>query len=330
MLAKLELILPFSVSIPEKEKFAIYEGVDSGYTIRIYPPMKSTQLLQQGDLTEIKVNGRSSFQANGLRIYFQKDNFDRRKSVDCDPPFTFISQTINLFLARLRFVTHNSRMKPINFPMVSWHLQYLNDDGSELEKNEELVRGRFGKSFKFSLAPLTKEMWDEVFRLPADYSLPKWESLILDAKEALPEIGVSIVLALTALEVFISHVLGELSKDKAIPNDLWEWLNNRQWWLQNPSTDEQFDVLLKVLLGISLKENLDLWESFKNLKVARNSFIHEGIAKIGGDVLSQDKALALLKKAENIIKFIKEKLPERLQWRDYKFSTKIEAKHKLL
>jgi hypothetical protein len=333
MLARLDLILPFSVSVPEKEKFSIhgYHGyVDSGYTIRIYPPMKTTQPLQQDDSTEILINGKSSFQANGLRIYFQKDNFDRRKTIDCDPPYTLILRTINSFLSKLRFVTRNSRIRTVDFPMISWNLRYLNDDESELEESKELVRGRFARHFKSTLAGLDNSIWQEVFKLPYDYSVPKWEELILDAQEALPEIGPSIVLALTALEVFISHVLGELSKNKAVPDDLWEWLNNRQWWLQNPSTDEQFDVLLKILLGISLKENTDLWESYKNLKTARNSFIHEGIAKIGDSVLSQEKALQLLKKAKDIIKFVKEKLPKQLQWPEYKFSIKIEAKLRLL
>jgi hypothetical protein len=292
--------------------------------------MKTTQPLQQDDSTEILVNGKSSFQANGLRIYFQKDNFDRRKSIDCDPPYDLISRTINSFLSKLRFVTRSSKIRPIDFPMVSWNLLYLNDDESELEESKELARVRFARYFKLTLTGLDNSVWQEIFKLPHDYSVPKWEELILDAQEALPEIGQSIVLAVTALEVFISHVLNELSKNKPIQNDLWEWLNNRQWWLQNPSTEEQFDILLKVLLGVSLKENADLWESFKNLKTARNSFIHEGIAKVGRSVLSQKEAMQLLKKAKDIIKFVKEKLPEQLQWPEYSFKTKIEAKHKLI
>jgi hypothetical protein len=227
-------------------------------------------------------------------------------------------------------LARGSKIRPINFPYTSWHLQYLNDDESELDKTEGLVKGRGTKTIAFSWTALNNDIWERIFELPPDYIPPQWDNLLLDANEALPEIGPSVVLAATALEVFISHILNELSKNSSIPKDLWNWVNNRNWWLQKPGTEEQFDILLKTLLGISLKENNDLWKSFKNLKDARNSFVHDGIAKIGKNPISEGEARKLLVKANEIVIFIKNKLPEELRWPEYKHSINVEAKKKII
>ena len=313
MLARLDLLLPFTIVIPEGESFSIYQYNDEGYNIRIFPPIKIEHPVAQDDLDEILINGNPAFQANGLRIYFQKDNFDRRQEIECDPPYPLIARTINQFLLKLRFVTCGSKIRPINFPYTSWQLQYLNDDESELDKTEGLVRSRGAKTFAFSWTALNNDIWERIFELPPDYIPPQWDTLLLDANETLPEIGPSVVLAETALEVFISHILNELSKNSSIPKDMWDWINDRNGRLNEPTNKEQFDILLKTLLGVSLKENNDLWESFTKLKKARNSFVHEGIAKIGQNPISEGEARELLVKANGIVIFIKNKLPEDLR-----------------
>lgn len=330
MLARLDLLLPFTITIPKGEQFPIYQHNDEGYNICIFPPIKIEHPTSHDDSDNILIDGKPTFQANGLRIYFQKDNFDRRQEIECDPPYPFIARIINSFLLKLRFVTRGSKICPIIFPQGSWYLQYLNDDKSEFEKTEGLVKGRGGKTFTISWTALNNDIWDRIFELPPNYTPPQWDSLLLDANEALPEIGPSVVLAATALEVFISHILSELPKNKIISKDLWNWVNNRYNRTQNPSTSDQFDILLKSLLGFSLKDNNDLWKSFMNLKNARNSFVHEGIAKIGKKPISEEEARTLLVKTNEIITFIKNKLPDELQWPEYKFSLKVEGKFDLL
>jgi hypothetical protein len=321
MLARLDLLLPFTITIPEGENFSIYQYNDEGYNIRIFPPIKIEHLVAQDDLDEILINGKPALQAKGLSIYFQKDNFDRRQGSECDPPYPLIARTINQFLLKLRFVTRGSKIRPINFPYTSWHLQYLNDDESELDKTEGLVKGRGTKTIAFSWTALNNDVWEKIIELPPDYIPPQWDTL--------PEIGPSVVLAETALEVFISHILNELSKNSSIPKDLWDWINDRNGRLNEPTNKEQFDILLKTLLGISLKENNDLWESFTKLKKARNSFVHEGIPKIGQNPISEGEARELLVKANEIVIFIKNELPEDLRWPEYKHSIKVEAKKKV-
>ena len=176
---------------------------------------------------------------------------------------------------------------------------------------------------------LDNDIWERIFELPPNYIPPQWDSLLLDANKALPEIGPSVVLAATALEVFISHILNELPKDNIISKNLWNWVNNRENWLKEPAPIEQFDILLKSFLGVSLKDNNDLWGHFKNLKHARNSFVHEGIAKIGKKPISEEEARILIVKANEIVRFIKNELPDQLQWPEHIFSIKIEKNIKL-
>ena len=324
MLARLDLLLPFEITIPKEEQFPIYQYNDEGYNIRIFPPIKIEQQTTHDESNDFLINGESTVQANGLRIYFQKDNFDRRREIECDPPYPLIARTINSFLLKLRFVTRGSKICPITFPQVSWKLQYLNDDESELDKTEGLYRGRGAKIFTISWTVLNNDIWEKIFELPPHYTPPQWDSLLLDANEALPEIGPSVVLAATALEVFISHILNELPKDNIISKDLWKWVNNRENWLKEPAPIEQFDILLMSFLGVSLKDNNDLWGHFKNLKHARNSFVHEGIAKIGKKPITEEEARILIVKANEIVIFVKNELPEELQWPEYKFTMKVE------
>jgi hypothetical protein len=90
----------------------------------------------------------------------------------------------------------------------------------------------------------------------------------------LPEVGPALVLAVTALETLISATLNQLASSANLPSGLWEWINNRGDYRKEPSVEEQFDVLLRVLAGKSLRNQSDLWRGFKDLKEARNSFVH--------------------------------------------------------
>ena len=79
-----------------------------------------------------------------------------------------------------------------------------------------------------------------------------------------------------------------------------------------------------MLSGHSLKEELPLWELFKNLKTARNSFVHEGIPKVGGTEISSATAAKLVAGAADIVKKIREWLPPEFHW-PY-FEHKIQAR----
>jgi hypothetical protein len=139
----------------------------------------------------------------------------------------------------------------------------------------------------------------------------------MDARAALPHVGTAVVLAATALEVFVADVLKKASSAAPEKLDLWQWANNRGDFKLDPSVEEKFGVLLKIFVGHSLKERNDLWEKFSYLKTARNKFVHEGVAKVAGTRLDSARAGELVAGAASIIDAVNEWLPEGLRWRTF-------------
>ena len=329
MIARLSVLLPFQLTVPDGQQFPVYQAEDSGYGIHFYPPGRSENAPPLTDEEKITIDGVTAFQADALRIDFRKESFDRRAGTHIDPPEDVIDRAINFFLTRLRHVARAGQVRPVRFPLVTWRMRYLNDDESEFKEEAGLVRGRGTKSFSFSFIALTNKIWTDVFSLPPDYEPPPWESLLLDATVEMPSIGPALVLAATALEVFISRVLDRLAPTKVIPPELWHWINERGNWLKEPTLEEQYDALMKFLTGHSLKDEPLLWEAFKNLKDARNAFVHEGVAKIGETPVSIESANKLIASASDIIAKIREWLPNELHWPEFRYDLNIEIQKRL-
>jgi hypothetical protein len=236
MIARFYALLPYFLTIPEGERFTIYSYTDNGYEVRVYPPLKTDNPAQPDNVEDIQINGLPAFRANTLRIDFVKDSFDRRQGIECDPPYEFIRRTVNSLLSRLRFVTRGFQVKPLDFLQASHQIRYLNDDETELPSEEGLVRGHGAIGFHLSWTAVNAQIWDEIHQLSPYYIPPVWDDLLLDATHVLPEVGPSIVLAATALEVFISYILDELAKRSSVPQELWIWLTNRDGnWLKQPA-----------------------------------------------------------------------------------------------
>ncbi len=322
MIARLYIVLPFRFLVPTGNIFAAYHYEEDGYLVMHYPPMRS-QELAKAPSPEILVDGREAIVADVLQIDFKKTELDRTSGNQCDPPFSLLERSVNSFLTVLRFVTRAGQIRPVNFIQEHWRVHYLNDDGSELEEEEGLVRSRGTLTFSISYAVVDEYIWDQLHRLPSDYQPPPWDGILLDAFDALPDIGPAIVLAATSLEVFISSILDLLAEKNKIPIELWTWLNGRDP-LKQPSTEEQFDQLLRLIGGASLKTDARLWERFKNLKGARNSFVHDGVARIGktSDALTLNQARDLVMAAPDIVRFVRNLVPEELRWPE--FDHKIE------
>jgi hypothetical protein len=329
MIARLFVLLPFHLTVPDGQQFPVYQAEDSGYGIHFYPPGRSEKAPPLTDEEKITIDGVTAFQADTLRIDFRKESFDRSVGTRFDPPEDVIDRAINFFLTRLRHVARAGQVRPVKFPLVTWRMRYLNDDESELKEEAGLVRGRGVQSFSSSFIALTNEIWSDVFSLPPDYEPPPWESLLLDATVEMPSIGPALVLAATALEVFISRVLDRLAPTKVIPPELWHWINERGNRLKEPNLEEQYDALMKFLTGHSLKDEPLLWEAFKNLKDARNAFVHEGIAKIGQTPVSTESANKLIASSSNIIAKIREWLPNELHWPEFKYDLTVEIQKRL-
>jgi hypothetical protein len=163
---------------------------------------------------------------------------------------------------------------------AAWKIEYLTDIGEALPQNQALYRGTTGHKLTWQISALPAGLWELALTLPIDFTVPIWHNLILDASAQLPDVNASIVLASAALESFIKLSLDILATHSSIPAESWEWISNRNDVLQKqPSTKEMFDQALSLLTGQSLKtKQPDLWKSLENLRVARNSLVHEGKA----------------------------------------------------
>jgi hypothetical protein len=295
-------------------------------------PERSERADSHNDVKKITINENNAHNADALRIDFQKEEFERKieqKDFKYDPPIELIKEITNDFLNRLRYVTGASIIKPLEFPHVSWNIRYLNDDGSELQEQEGYYRCTFGRKFQYSFIAVNKEVWDSVHSIAPFQPLPVWKNLLLDAEGMLPEVGPAIILTFTALEVFISKILDELVSTGKIDNKLWEWINNRGP-LKDPSIEEKYDSLSRYLIGKSIKENNDIWEAFKHLRKARNSFAHDGISKVGDTEVTPGKAREFIVKAKEIINYIKNEIPKELHWPEFKHEIRITFAQQLM
>jgi hypothetical protein len=314
MIARFVLALPFYVALPEGAQFFIYTYMDEDYSVSIFPPARSDRPPLGDAPTVLQMNSESAFLANGLRIDFNKDTFDRRHEHPSDPPAAVITRAIESFLTRLRYVTQYAHMPPFDMSRSWWRLRYLNDDGTELTEDPALRRGLGSIWFNWSWAGINEQIWENIHSLPPDYNPPAWNGLLLDAIAALPHIGTAVVLAATCLEVFISQILDDLAKESQFSAELWKWMNERKPHDRQPSTEEQFDVLLRHFTGHSLKEESSLWEAFQHLRTARNTFVHNGVAQIGGKPISPTDAAKLVRFTQAIIHWVRELLADKLKW----------------
>jgi len=266
-----------------------------------------------------------------MRIDFHKEDFDRTADGPTDPPEDVIRRAVTDFHAGLRFTTRAAHASPVSFPWNQWRLDYTKDDGSELETQKGYVKGRGTIQFQFSFIGISPEVWDNAFGLPSGFKIPVWDGLRLDALAALPSVGTALVLAATSLEVFISILLDDLAARQRLSDSLWTWITARGGrTLQQPSVEEQFDVLLKEFTGHTLKEDAALWEAFKNLRSARNSFVHEGVAMVGKTPLSKDDAAVLVGRVDSIIAKIREWIPEDIRWPVPQVQVNLEWTHTLI
>jgi hypothetical protein len=314
MIAKATIFLPFTFTLPDNELFLKYTYNWEGYIITIYPPA-----MQEGVKTSpsngITINGKSSYQADLLVIDFQKGEFNRTTEIEFDPPIELIAIVANDFLNRLRHVLKASQIKPISSSGTNIRIDYLNDDSSILEKKEGLLRERFRKGFKFEIVSITKEAWDDIHSIPLFQELPIWKSLLLDAEAILPEIGPSIVLTFTSLEVFIAKTLDLMAEHNKSDLELWTLLNKHE--SRNLKIENRFKFLSKHFIGATIADDAKLWKAFDDLRLARNSFAHKGIAKIQDEIVTVDKTRELIHAANSIINYLRQKLPAKLQWKEF-------------
>ena len=324
MIAVLNVKLPFELLIQEGEKYKLYQYEDDGYVVQAGIPAQSDLQRVDDGLESVMLNGKKSFYADAFTITFKKDSFERTLGSPVDPPHDVMNRAIESLLTRLKYASRAPQIQSVELPEAPWRLNYFNDDGTELPKQEGYVRGYGALALNFSWIACDPDLWDIVHSLPPDFSAPEWRTLLTDAKGALPHIGTAVVLTATALEVFISHILDALQSRSDLPPKTWSWITDRANRLNNPTLEEQYSDLLEMLCGHSLKSDSELWQGFKNLKTARNTFVHEGLAKLGGSAVTKDQASNFILLADKIVSQIREWLPEELKWPEFQHRVQIQ------
>jgi len=324
MIARVLIYLPFKILIHKEEHFPIYSVTDSDYVIEFYPPGRDSNAVFEPEPKIIKMDDKEAFYANFIQIDFIKDKFNLSSHDVFDPPLDKINRVLNSFLIRLKHTTQSPQIHPLQIDSYRLCITYINETGKSDEKVDENIVGKCKERVEFNFVALNKDLWDDTFSNRSNLTSQRWTNLLLDANDELPNIGSAVVLAFTALEIFISEILDQLSS-KNVPTDLWTWINSRQ---KEPKTVEQYDLLLKIFTGHTLKDEPKLWDAFNHLKSARDTFVHGGVARITrkSDELEIDEARKLIQQADEITLRIREWLPKEFQWElPRKYHPRIEA-----
>ncbi|GAA3311098.1 hypothetical protein GCM10017710_09410 [Arthrobacter ramosus] len=272
------------------------ESQSGDYKVRIYPPYRSmlpwdpetaeiavldaARLLDR-DLTvvadpESLLNGEPCIECDAMQIDFVADDFDRRPGPREDPPTELASELLNNWISRLRLIAGTGWIPRIAAGPFTARMDYLHDDGSELDPDPDLYRRRQFGSGSFNAVALTPGLWAAVGNLPLSYEVSASEELFLDAQAlAAQQVGPALVLAFTALETRMTMALDILARMHTVHPSVWEWVSNRRI-----STAELFISLPLAVAQRSLKEEARLWEGFQKLRKARNTFAHEGKAPV--------------------------------------------------
>ena len=268
------------------------------------------------DSASMKINGCAAIPANCIQVNFRKVDFDRTINNNLplvyDPPIDFAFECANYLLDSIRALTKAPTVKPISSLSTFWLYLYRNDDFSELPEEDGKVRERCSTWMRYTISVLNPVLWSDLEKNLAECTLKPWEKLLLDAQDLLPEIGPAIVLAHTAIENLAALATNHHSQQK-IPSDLWLWLTNRSPHYLEPSTADALDVIHKAFTCESLKDDPGLWEKFQHLRKARNTFVHEGLAKIGNEEVDLKKAIELINGSGEIASWIEGRLPEKMK-----------------
>jgi hypothetical protein len=258
-----------------------------------------------------KIDGKPAVPCDAIAVNIVAPDFDRPEtSAELTKQLVGLAcKAVNAALQRLRVMARITHLKPLDPAGVAYRLVFLDDDGELVPEEDGKYRHASNWSVRIEVTAITPATWQRLAAL-GEYETPAWDELLLDAMHPDVELGPSLVLAAAAVETRIADALDVLAEGK-FSEPLWTWIRDREGdYSQEPSVAEQLDVLLEALGGRSLKEDNRLWAAGANLRRARNTFVHEGRATIGGSAVTRERARELAVHAGEIIDFIEGLLPE--------------------
>jgi hypothetical protein len=330
MLARFRVLLPFELYVRQGDDLASQAVVFGGYQVTLDPPMRSHVARQDlapnaetpvSDILNgmepqippppsaaVHLGGAAGAMVDLVQLRFVRPNFDRHPGSG-DPPIDLCFTLANGLLQRIRALTGSHLITPLTPTTTCWRVDYLNDDGSALPDDPDLIRARKGGSFLFAATPVNQAAWQAVSAMPVDFKCSRSLELLLDAMALLPRVGPSLVLTATAIETRTAEVLDYLASQSATPPALWAWITDRDDYRTEPSTEELLDPVMHALMQTSLKDNAALWQAFKNVRGARNKFVHEGEARIGNMAVDAAKATELIQHSWQILEWLDTLVP---------------------
>lgn len=340
MIARFRVFLPYSIFVPVDFNSEPVTQQFNGYTVRIYPPyacrtdyqtalnfapnelfnaLEPSNAPIQSQL--LLINDGPTYEANAIHLDFLGESFNRTRqqaeeALDPekrysygDPSPRLMHAFVNSVLIRVRSELKAPLIKPLSREGMLWSLEYLNDDGSKLERQDPLYRKRHDRTQELVATPLIPDIWQDALAIPVDYSPPIWETLFLDAQTVLPNLGASLVLMFSALETQVMECINANRAGTNLPDDFFEWLLHRNDYRKEASIAEKFDQVLKLVTERSLKSDNKLWETFKNAKNARNAFVHEGKLSWGGSELNSERWRKCMQEIGEVLRWMETLLP---------------------
>jgi hypothetical protein len=340
VIARFTTLLPFIICVKPDEPLDPCAFDRDGYRVIVYPPKQARvahgQLgalagIPYADIVRgieaaepqtpsaaVDVDGVPAVLANLLQIDFVKDEFDRTP-IDTlaerlprtdradlgDPCPRLAFEIANNAIARLRTLNRGCELRPLDPHRSYWRLDYLTDDGAHVPKDPTLIRRRSLRPYQVRLAVVSAAIWRDAWRMPAGWEPPVWDSLILDAEQALPDVNAAVALAYAGLETFSKWQLDRLAATGTLPPGVWAWINDRDGdHEKEPSVGERLGNLMRALTGRCLKDDARLWQAFTELRDARHSFMHRGAPMIGkgprATAVTAEKAEELIGRTKEI------------------------------
>jgi len=250
----------------------------------------------------VRMDGQFVCHADLLQIDFFGDGFERRSGTADDPNPTEVERVTRDVVRRLRYTLGAPWFREFPLHKVFWVIRYLADDESELPETAGFVRIRGHAPFEFIFTGFDEHSWHAAQRLGTDFTPLLWESLHLDARFLLPEVGPAIVLAYSAIEAASE----QLVRQNALSSQVAQRLLKKR-------VPDRLDIVASQLIGTTLKADPILWQAFDELRRARNSFAHAGRAMLNGTIVDEHMASALVDRSEPVLRWIESHLPAGLQ-----------------
>ena len=331
VIARVFILLPFDLLIREGDVLPTLETTTPDYKIKFYPPSHAVERTKMTDgvldpvisLRELHparfsdsslVEGRRVGSTNVLILDFSKSEFERAVNSAGqrapDPELKVVYDIANLILSKLRVYSRAFQIKELVIERDPCYIRYLTDEGNELEEEAGKIRGSFSGCGAVGFPVITPDVLGLIVG-PNTAEPYVWDQLLLDAYELLPDVGGAVAMAAAALETFIGWALEILHQERPMSAGLWDWINTRHKdHTKEPSVADKFDILLKAFTSHSLKDDAQLWKYHKELRDARNTLVHKGVAIVGKVPVDSRKARELVNGTDKIVKWVELLLPE--------------------